>query len=111
MLAHTLNGIVSQRLIPKMGGGLVPAVEVMVTTATIRDFILDPEETHKVKDAMEEGEYYGMQSFDQHLIQLYGDKKVTLQDALAMAENAHDFKLKLKQLGLDSELRAKNQEV
>ncbi len=100
MLAVTLRGIISQRLLPKIGGGLVPAVEILVNTATIRDFILKPEETHKIKDAIEEGEYYGMQSFEQSLTRLYQEGKVTLEDAAQMSADPQDFMIKLKQQGI-----------
>jgi len=104
MLASTLKGIVSMRLIPSINGGLVPAVEVLVMTGTIREYILDPEQTFKVRDAMEEGDYYGMQTFDKSLLSLYQQGRITLQDATAMAANPHDFKIKLRQLGVtDSE--------
>lgn len=101
MLAATLKGIISLRLIPSISGGLVPAVEVLVTTGTIREYITDPEKTYLIRDAMEEGEYYGMQTFDQALLRLYAERKITLDDAIAMANNAHDFKIKVRQLGID----------
>ena len=100
-LAATLKGIVSMRLIPSLQGGLVPAVEVLVMTGTVREYISDPDKTYLIRDAMEEGEYYGMQTFDQSLVQLYRDQKVTLDDAIAMAHNAHDFKIKIRSLGID----------
>jgi len=101
MMAATLKGIVSMRLIPSINGGLVPAVEVMVMTGTIREYITDPDKTYLIRDAMEEGEYYGMQTFDQALLKLYTDRQITLDDAMAMAHNAHDFKIKVRQLGVD----------
>lgn len=101
MLAATLKGIISLRLIPSINGGLVPAVEVMVMTGTIREYITDPEQTYKIRDAMDDGEYYGMQTFDQALINLYREQRVTLDDAIAMAANAHDFKIKVRQLAAD----------
>jgi twitching motility protein PilT len=101
MLAATLKGIVSLRLIPSIQGGLVPAVEVLVMTGTIREYINDPDKTYLIRDAMEEGEYYGMQTFDQSLLHLYADRKITLDDAIAMSQNAHDFKIKVRQLGVD----------
>ena len=101
MLAATLKGIVSLRLIPSIQGGLVPAVEVLVMTGTIREYITDSDKTYLIRDAMEEGEYYGMITFDQSLLQLYQDRKVTLDDAIAMARNAHDFKIKVRSLGID----------
>jgi twitching motility protein PilT len=101
MLAATLKGIVSLRLIPSMQGGLVPAVEVLVMTGTVREYITDPDKTYLIRDAMEEGEYYGMHTFDQSLLKLYTERKITLDDAIAMSQNAHDFKIKVRQLGID----------
>jgi len=98
MLAATLRGIISLRLIPKIGGGRVPAVEVLVNTANVKELI-NENKTFKLKEVIEQGEYYGMQSFDQSLIKLYQQGLVTLDDAQAMAADAHDFKLKLRQLG------------
>lgn len=100
MLASVLRGIISMRLLPMVGGGRIPAVEVMVATATIREYILKPEETSLIKDAIDQGDYYGMQTFEESLLGLYRSGKVTLKDAQAAAENAHDFMLKVKQLGL-----------
>jgi len=108
MLASTLKGVVSMRLIPSINGGLVPAVEVLVTTGTIREYITDPEKTYLIRDAMEEGEYYGMQTFDQSLLRLYQDQRVTLDDAIAMAHNAHDFKIKVRQLAVDPHTAAQS---
>ncbi len=108
MLSSTLKGIVSLRLIPSINGGLVPAVEVMVMTGTIREYINDPDKTYLIRDAMEEGEYYGMQTFDQSLLRLYQDRQITLDDAIAMAANAHDFKIKVRQLGVDPQRAAES---
>jgi twitching motility protein PilT len=108
MLAATLKGIISMRLIPSINGGLVPAVEVMVMTGTIREYITDPDKTYLIRDAMEEGEYYGMQTFDQSLLTLYRERQITLEDAIAMAANAHDFKIKVRQLGIDPQQAAES---
>ena len=65
MLAGTLKGIVSQRLMrTRDQQGRVAACEIMVTTGRIRDFITDPEQTGQIQTAISEGEYYGMQTFD-----------------------------------------------
>jgi len=106
MLASTLKGIISMRLIPSINGGLVPAVEVMVMTGTIREYITDPEKTYMIRDAIEEGDYYGMQTFDQSLLNLYSTSQITLEDATAMAANAHDFRIKVRQLGVSPEQAA-----
>lgn len=100
MLASTLRGIISQRLISKVGGGLVPAVEVLVATQTIKELI-SKNKISGLKEVIEQGDYYGMQSFEQSLVQLYQDGGIILDDAVAMAHNAHDFKLKLRSLGLN----------
>lgn len=108
MLAATLKGIVSLRLIPSIQGGLVPAVEVLVMTGTIRECIVDPEKTYMIRDAMDDGEYYGMQTFDQSLLRLYQARQITLDDAIAMSHNAHDFKIKVRQLGTDPHVAAES---
>lgn len=108
MLASTLRGIVSLRLIPSIQGGLVPAVEVLVMTGTIREYINDPDKTYLIRDAMEEGDYYGMQTFDQSLLKLYSSGAITLDDAMGMANNPHDFKIKVRQLGVDVQVAAQS---
>jgi twitching motility protein PilT len=108
MLASTLKGIISMRLIPSINGGLVPAVEVLVMTGTIREYILDAEQTYKIRDAMDEGDYYGMQTFDQSLLALYQESRITMDDAMSMAANAHDFKIKLRQLGISTQQAAQS---
>ena len=105
MLAGTLKAIISQRLLVRADGeGRVPAVEVMICTNRIRDFILDPEQAHLVHDAITEGDFYGMQTFDQALLKLYEEGLTTLSDAAAVAANPHDFKLLVQQKGHDVSL-------
>jgi len=102
MLAGTLRGIISQRLLPRADGeGRVPAVEVLVMTGRIRDFILDPEHTSNIETAIKEGEFYGMQTFDQSLVGLYEEGLITLHDALSVSTNPHDFKLLVQSRGHD----------
>ncbi|HKI95053.1 MAG TPA: PilT/PilU family type 4a pilus ATPase [Gemmatimonadales bacterium] len=99
-LADSLHGVVSQRLLPRADGkGRSAALEVMVCTPTIRDLIRDPERVAEIKDYIEEGrEQYGMQSFDQHLMELVDEGTVTFEIARAAASNPADFELKLKTL-------------
>jgi twitching motility protein PilT len=105
MLAGSLRGIVSQRLLARADGqGRVPAVEVMVMTGRVRDFILDPDQTHNIHTAIREGEYYGMQTFDQSLLTLYERGLVTLHEAVQMATSPHDFKLLVQAHGHDISL-------
>jgi twitching motility protein PilT len=97
MLASTLRGVVGQRLVPRAGGkGRVAICEVLVVTGRVQDLILNPDETGKISEVIAEGEYYGMQTFDQALLKkvLAGD--VTEEVALEAASNPHDFKLMLQ---------------
>jgi twitching motility protein PilT len=94
MIAGTLKGIISQRLVPTPdGSGRVAAVEVLVTTGRARDMIMDPEQTSRLREVIAEGEYYGMQTFDQSLLGHVQAGRVTMEDALRVATSPHDFKL------------------
>ena len=101
-LAGSLAGIVSQRLLPRMDGGRVAAIEVLVMNGRIRDLILNPEQTHMIHDIVAESGFHGMQTFDQALFDLYKAGMVTLEDAKSGASNPHDFELKLRQEGLQA---------
>jgi twitching motility protein PilT len=105
MLAGTLRGIISQRLLPRADGqGRVPAIEVMVMTSRIRDFVLEADQTSMIGAAIKEGEFYGMQTFDQALLSLYEEGMITLHDAAQVASNPHDFKLLVQAQGHDVSL-------
>ncbi len=95
-LSGVLKGVISQRLIPRaQGKGRVAAVEVMVSTARIRDLIDDREKTTMLKDAIAQGHTtYGMQTFDQSLMQLVQKGIITFDEALRQSSNPDDFKLK-----------------
>jgi twitching motility protein PilT len=100
-LAASLRGVVSQRLVARADGrGLVPAVEVLVSNGRIKDLILNPDQTHLIPDIVAESGFYGMQTFDQALLNLYRSGLVTLDDATAAATSSHDFQIALKQEGL-----------
>jgi twitching motility protein PilT len=100
-LASALKGIVCQRLVARSTGeGRVAVIEAMAMTSRIQEFITDPAQTEQVTDAIAEGSYYGMQTFDQHLLQLFQQGDVSLKDALSAASNAHDFKVSLRAAGL-----------
>ncbi|MFQ5510545.1 MAG: type IV pilus twitching motility protein PilT [Candidatus Krumholzibacteriia bacterium] len=98
LLASTVQAVISQRLLPHAGGdGMVPAVEVMVTTGTIRDCVTNPEKTGLIAQAMREGvTQHNMQTFDQALMKLYQEKQITLEDALRASSNPHELTLRLK---------------
>jgi len=97
-LASVLRAIVSQRLMPRPSGdGRVPAVEVLTTTAYIRDCISDREKTNLIHGAIAQGtSQYGMQTFDQSIFGLYEQGSVTLEEALRWATNVDDFKLRVQ---------------
>jgi twitching motility protein PilT len=100
-LADTLKGILGQRLVRNRDGeGRAAACEVMVTTGRIKDFILDPEQTGRIQTAIAEGEYYGMQTFDQALLKLVEEDRINYQDALKVARRPRDFRLMVQSLGL-----------
>jgi twitching motility protein PilT len=100
-LASALKGVVSQRLLPRKDNrGRVPAVEVLVMNGRVRDLILNAEQTHMIRDIVEESGFYGMQTFDQALLTLYRSGLVDLTAAMAAATNQHDFQIMLKQEGL-----------
>jgi twitching motility protein PilT len=97
MLAGTLRGIISQRLVRTIdGAGRVAACEVLVTTGRARDMILQPEDTGRIHEVIREGEYYGMQTFDQSLFDHVTGGRVSLEAAMEAASSPHDFKLMLE---------------
>ncbi len=96
-LAGILKGIISQRLVPKADGkGRVPAIEVLVANARIRECIEDKERSKEIKDAVSTGhQIYGMQTFDQSLMLLFKQRYITFEEALRQSSNPDDFKLKV----------------
>jgi twitching motility protein PilT len=94
MLAGTLKGVVSQRLAPRPdGSGRVPVCEILRMTGRVKDMIENPDETGNLPKAIEEGAYYGMQTFDQALLGHVQAGRLSMEDALKFASNPHDFKL------------------
>ena len=105
-LAATVRAVVSQRLVRKADGvGRVPAVEVMLSTAYIRECIITPEKTRSIREAIAAGvSQYGMQTFDQSLYDLYTQGLVTYEVALENASNPDDFKLRVQGIGSSSDM-------
>jgi twitching motility protein PilT len=94
MLAGTLKGVISQRLVPTPdGNGRVATCEILRMTGRVRDMILNEEETGKLPEVVAEGSYYGMQTFDQALLAHVQAGRVSMEDALKAATHPHDFKL------------------
>jgi twitching motility protein PilT len=100
-LAGALRGIICQRLVPRADGqGRCVAMEICVATGRIADAIADPDKTHSIGELIKEGAYYGMQTFDQHLVALIRDGVITLEAAMAASTNPHDLTVELRRLGL-----------
>ena len=95
-LSLVLEGVISQRLVPrKNGGGRVPAIELMIQSPTVRE-LLRKGQTQELYTAVKQGEYYGCQTFNQSLKSLYQDDLVTLDDAMAFSDYPEELKLDLK---------------
>ncbi|MDA3904031.1 MAG: type IV pilus twitching motility protein PilT [Desulfuromusa sp.] len=101
-LSNVLKGVISQRLIPRIEGtGRVAAVEVMISTGRVRELIDDQEKTVLLRDTIAKGyTTYGMQTFDQALMDLVKRKVISYDEALRQSSNPDDFKLKFS--GIDS---------
>ena len=94
--AGALRGIVSQRLLPRLDGkGRVPACEILINTGRVFDRIVDPDTTDEIVDVIADGEFYGMQTFDQALVRLVRDGLVSEDEARRTATSPHDFDLLL----------------
>ena len=94
MLAGTLKGVVSQRLVPNpTGDGRVAVCEVLRMTGRVRDMIVNPDETGNLPMAISEGAYYGMRTFDQALLEHVQAGRIAMEEALRAATHPHDFKL------------------
>jgi twitching motility protein PilT len=96
-LAGALKGIICQRLVSARDGGMIPCHEILVNTGRVAERISDPDKTAEIHEVIAEGEYYGMCTFDQSLLQLVRDEKVTVEAALSASSNPHDFTLQLQQ--------------
>jgi Tfp pilus assembly ATPase PilU len=95
ILAGVLRGVISQRLLPKIDGGRIPAVEVMIGNARIADLIRE-NKPDEITEAIAEGDFFQMQTFSQALIQLVLEEKVDREVAANAASNRHDFLIALK---------------
>ena len=100
MLANSLIGIVSQRLLPRKDRkGVVPAVEILINNPLIKEALLDPQKFQNINEYLEKGhEIYGTQTFDQHLLELYRKGLIDARTVLEYAENPTDIELKMRGL-------------
>ncbi|ACH40623.1 twitching motility pilus retraction ATPase [Citrifermentans bemidjiense Bem] len=104
-LSGILKGVISQRLVPRADGkGRVPAVEVLIGTARIRDCIDDKEKTKQIPEAIAQGfTTYGMQTFDQSLMQLMTKNLISYEEAMRQSSNPDDFALKVSGISSTSD--------
>ncbi len=93
MIAGTIKGVISQRLVPGANGGRVAACEILRMTGRVRDMIVDPSQTGKLPEVISTGAYYGMQTFDQALFGHVNAGLVSFDDAMKVASSPSDFKL------------------
>jgi twitching motility protein PilT len=105
-LASVLKAVISQRLVPRADGeGRVPAVEILINTARVREYIEDKDQTKKIREAIQQGFVsYGMQTFDQSLMGLLKEELITLDEALRQASNPDDFMLRVRGVSSTSDL-------
>lgn len=98
LLASNLTAVVSLRLVPhKSGQGRVPAVEMMINTGTISEYIMDQKKTSMIHKAIQEGvNQYGMQTFDQALMKMYRDDMITYDQAIKNSTNPAEFDLRAR---------------
>ncbi len=100
-LSGALRGILCQRLVPRATGkGRAVAMEIAINTGRIADAIVDAQKTSTLMQLVREGGYYGMQTFDQHLIALYRDGVITLEAAINASTSPHDMQVEMRRLGM-----------
>jgi twitching motility protein PilT len=111
-LAQVLRAVISLRLMPRADGlGRVPAAEVLISTAYVRDCIENKDKTKYIREQIKVGtSQYGMQTFDQSLYQLYKNGLITLDEAMRRASNPDEFKLKIQGVQFTSDISREQME-
>lgn len=99
-LASVLRGVICQRLVPRVGGGRVAVCEVLVNNGRVTERIMDPSLTQDIRHVIDEGGFYGMQTFETSLLHLVQGGLVSIENALEGSSNPHDMNLLLQQAGL-----------
>jgi twitching motility protein PilT len=101
LLGGALRGVVSQRLLEAADdAGRVPAVEILTMNGRVFDRIVDEKQTHSLEEVIKESEFYGMQTFDQAILNLFKEGRINFQAAMAAASNPHDLRVRAEQAGL-----------
>lgn len=95
-LSLNMRGLISQRLIPTIEGGRTAAIEILIGSPRVKDLIKDGK-VHEIKEAMENSETYGMQTFDLALLSLFQQGKITEEEALKNADSPNNLRLKMKE--------------
>jgi len=96
LMGSVLNAVISMRLLPAVGGGRIPACEIMVNNSTVEEYLTDPTKLKQIPDVIASGyKQYGSQTFDQSLEHLYREGKLDFPIAKAAANNPEDFELKV----------------
>ncbi len=103
-LSLNLRAVISQRLLPRIGGGRIAAVEIMINSPLIQDLIFKGK-VHQIKEIMQKSKESGMQTFDMALFDLYESGKITYEDALRSADSMNELRLKIKLEGKDANER------
>ena len=97
----TLRGIICQRLVPRADNPVAAAaMEICINTGRVAEAIVEPEKTPLIPSLVSEGGFYGMQTFDQHLMELFRDGVITLDAAMDASTSPHDLMVELRRLGL-----------
>jgi twitching motility protein PilT len=100
-LAGSLKGTICQRLVPSLGPeGRCPALEIMVVNGRVQTCITDREKTADIHKIIQEGDFYGMQTFDQALVRLIEAGRVDLRAAMSAATSPHDLRIELQRRGM-----------
>ena len=100
-LATSLKGVICQRLVPSADGvGRICVMEILVQTARISDAIIDPDKTIEITELVAGGGYYGMQTFDQHLLKLVLEGKITVDIAKTASSTPHDLIVQMRRAGI-----------
>jgi twitching motility protein PilT len=89
-LSFTLQAVIAQQLIPKIGGGRVLALEIMVCTPAIRAIVRD-DKVHQIYSMIQSGQKYGMKTMNQSLAELYTAGKITINDAMNYSHNTQEL--------------------
>ena len=103
-LSLNLRAVISQRLLPKVDGGRVAAIEILINSPLIRDLIFKGK-VHEIKEIMEKSEELGMQTFDMALFNLYESGQISYEDAMRSADSMNDLRLRIKLEGKDANER------